>query len=122
MTFPVIKYKYNDVDDAKILAELVDQKMKSLEKFIHDGESVACEVEFSKVAPHNNGQIHQVTANLTVNGNAYRAEATEESFEKAVDEVRSELDKEMRRAKEKQVTLDKNAGREAKERMLEDNQ
>jgi ribosomal subunit interface protein len=118
MTFPTINYKFNDLEEAKALTDVVDQKCASLEKYFSDSESVSCDVTFSKVATQQNGQIHRIEANLSVDGTLYRAEATEESFEKAIDEVRAELDKEIRRSKDKQVTLDKQAGREAKEQML----
>jgi ribosome-associated translation inhibitor RaiA len=48
----------------------------------------------------------------------YRAEATENTFDGAIDKVRDELDAELSRAKDKQVTLDKDAGRELKAQLL----
>jgi len=63
--------------------------------------------------------VHRVEVNLMVDGALFRADATENSFELAIDEVRNELDKELRRAKDKQVTMDKSAGRAAKEQMLD---
>jgi len=118
MTFPTINYKFNDIEEAQDLTDLVEQKLSSLEKFFHNKGVMLCEVVFNKVAPQQNGQIHRLEVSLTIDGTTYRAEATEESFEKAIDEVKSELDKELRRSKDKQVTLDKQAGREAKEQML----
>ena len=118
MTFPTINYKYNSLDEAQALADLVDQKMAVFDKYIGGAKSVTCDVEFSKVAPQQKGQIFHMEVNLMIEGSLYRAEATEESFEKAIDEVRDELDKELRRAKEKQATLDKQAGREVKEKMM----
>ncbi|MCB9814972.1 ribosome-associated translation inhibitor RaiA [Candidatus Nomurabacteria bacterium] len=120
MTFPTINYKFNDLDEAQALTDLIEQKFTSLEKYLHRGNSGTCDVEFSKVSPQLSGKVHQVGVNLLVEGTLYRAEATEESFEKAIDEVRDELDKELRRAKDKQVTMDKQSGREAKEMMLND--
>ncbi len=119
MTFPVINYKFNNLEEAQSLTDLVERKLSSIEKYLHTEESGTCDVEFSKVAAQQNGEIHRVEVNLRVEGDLYRAEATEESFEKAIDEVRAEIDKEMRRAKDKQVTKDKQAGREAKEMMLD---
>ncbi|MFT7644491.1 MAG: ribosomal subunit interface protein [Candidatus Paceibacteria bacterium] len=119
MTFPTINYKYNDLPEAQALAPVVDQKMAAFEKYLHDNKPASCDVEFQKVAPRQNGQIYRVEVNLIINGTLFRAEATEESFEKAIDEVRNELDKEIRKAKEKQETLDKQAGREMKEKMLD---
>ncbi|MCB9816149.1 ribosome-associated translation inhibitor RaiA [Candidatus Nomurabacteria bacterium] len=119
MTFPSINYKFNDLAEAQALTELIEKKCEAFSKYLHDNDAVTCEIEFQKVAPQQNGQVHQVEANLQINGTLYRAVATEETFEKAIDEVRDELDKELRTAKEKQVTRDKQAGREAKEMMME---
>ena len=118
MTFPTINYKFNDLEEAQALTDIVEQKCSTLEKYFSGVDSVSCEVTFSKVAPQQNGQIHKLEANLTLDGTLHRAEATEESFEQAIDEVRAELDKELRRAKDKQATLDIQAGREAKEQMM----
>ncbi|HEY0964760.1 MAG TPA: ribosome-associated translation inhibitor RaiA [Candidatus Paceibacterota bacterium] len=115
MAFTIINYKYNGMNEAKDLAEIMDQKMATLEKFIRDGAPVTCDVEFEKVTAQQQGRIFRVEANLTMNGELYRAEATEESFEKAIDVVRSELNQELRRVKEKKVTKYKKGGRTLKE-------
>jgi ribosomal subunit interface protein len=118
MTFPTINYKYNDLAEAQTLATVVDQKLAAFDKYLTGARAITCDVEFAKVAPQQSGQIYRLEANLLIDGTLYRAEATEESFEKAIDEVRDELDKELRRAKEKHETLDKQAGREMKEKLL----
>jgi ribosomal subunit interface protein len=113
MTFPTISYKYNGLEEAKSLAGVVDQKFGTLTKFIGDNPTT-CEVEFEKVATHQHGRFYRVEANLGIKGDLYRAEATEDSFEKAVDEVRYGLEQELSKAKDKHHTQDKEAGREAK--------
>ncbi len=118
MTFPNINYKFNGLAEAQALTDIVEQKCAAFEKYIPENSDVICDVEFEKVAPQNNGQVHRLEVNLSIDGHLYRAVATEESFEKAIDEVRDELDKEIRRAKEKQETLQKQGGREVKEQML----
>lgn len=118
MTFPTISYKYNGIEEAKSLSDVVDQKFASLHKFVSQGAAVVCEVEFEKASGHQQGRIHRVEVNLSINGHLYRAEATENTFEEAIDVVRDELDTELSRAKDKQVTLDKAAGREVKEQLL----
>jgi len=119
MEFPIINFKYNDLKEAMGLSDLMEQKMQSLTKFLSKDQSITCDVEFEKVAPQKSGQVHRVEVNLMVDGALFRADATENSFELAIDEVRNELDKELRRAKDKQVTMDKSAGRAAKEQMLD---
>ncbi len=118
MSFSTINFKYNDIPEAPALSGLVEQKVQSLKKFISETDSVTCDAEFEKVAQQQSGSVYRFEINLLVNGTLFFAEATEDSFEKAIDEVRDELDKELRRAKDKQVTLSKQAGREAKEQML----
>ncbi|MDA8596931.1 ribosome-associated translation inhibitor RaiA [Candidatus Pacebacteria bacterium] len=117
MTFPMISFKATSTEMDESLQQLVDQKFSSLDKFIGDETDVKCEVEFEKVAPHNSGEVHRVEANLWLHGTLYRAEATESSFEVAIDEVRDELDKELRRANDKRDTLVKDGGRKIKEMM-----
>jgi ribosomal subunit interface protein len=119
MQFPIINFKYNDLNEAAALSGLMEQKMQSLTKFLNEEQSITCDIEFEKVAPQKAGQVYRVEVNLMVDGTLFRADATENNFETAIDEVRNELDKEMRRAKDKQVTLDKDAGRAAKEQMLD---
>lgn len=109
-----ITFKYNNLPDVHGLSDLVEQKLQSLNKYLSGKDSVLCEAEFEKVAPQQNGQIHRFEINLTVDGELFRAEATEDSFEKAIDEVRDELSKELRRTKSKRDTLAKKAGRAIK--------
>lgn len=113
-----INYKYNDLEEAKAVAPIMDAKLQMLEKFTTEGSSVLCEVEFEKIATHQNGKIFRAEANVTIDGRLYRAEAVEDSFEKAIDEVRNELDKELRRSKDKQQSMLKRAGRRVKEALL----
>ena len=114
MSFPIINFKatQTDLDDA--MRTLTEQKLQTLEKFFGDA-SVLCDVEFEKVAAHQNGDIYRVEVNLQVDGTLFRAEATLDSFEKAIDEVRDELDKELRRARKKHDTLVRRGGRMIKD-------
>ncbi len=111
MTFPTISYKHNNLEETKLLTTLVDQKFQTLKKFIAPQSVIRCAVEFEKVGGHQQGRIYRVEANLSVNGILYRAEATEENFERAIDVVRDELDTELGKAKDKNDTLSRKAGR-----------
>jgi ribosomal subunit interface protein len=117
MTFPTISYKFNGIEEAKSLTELVDQKIGSLKKIIKDEAVVVCEVEFEKASAHTHGKVYRVEVNLAIDGHLYRAEATEHTYEEAIDRVRDELDGELSRAKDKQLTLEKNQGRILKEQL-----
>lgn len=111
-----VTYKYNDLEEAKALAPVMDAKMQHvLQKYIDEGSVVLCEVEFEKVSDHQSGKIFRVEANVSVDGALMRAEAVEDSFEKAIDEVRDEVDKKLRRTKGKQQSMLRRAGRKLKE-------
>jgi len=110
-----INFNYNNHAEAQTLTNIAEQKLSTLHKFISNGQTVLCEAEFDKVAANNKGAIFQFAVNLQVEGDLYRAEAVEESFEAAVDEVRDELDKKLRRNKSKKDTLGKKAGRALKQ-------
>ena len=113
MTFPTITFKQTNITVDDHLPDLIEQKLITLEKFIGEAPSL-CEVEFERLTHQQTGDIHRVEVNLTVTGKLYRAEATAESFEAAVDEVRDELDAELRRTREKDNTLLKRGGRKLK--------
>lgn len=115
MAFPTITTKVTNADISDELKDILEQKLHSLEKFIGNETDVKCDVEFEKVAPHENGPIYRIEANLFVAGVMHRAEATRESFAEAIDEVRDELDKELRRHNKKHTTLLKKGGRRFKE-------
>ncbi len=119
MTFPNINYKFNDLAEAQALTDVIEQKCTVFEKYLHGDEAVKCDIEFQKVAPQQNGKIYQVETNLLIDGTLFRAVATEESFERAIDVMRDELDREISRAKDKRESLNKQAGREMKEKMLQ---
>ncbi len=111
----MIQFKATNTELEGTLQDLIEQKMQTLEKFLGDDTSVKCEVEFEKVTAQQSGQIHRVEVNLFRNGKLFRAEATEDSFEKAIDEVRDELDKELRRDRKKKETMLKRGGRAIKQ-------
>jgi ribosomal subunit interface protein len=109
-----INFKYNNHAEAQELSDITEQKLATLKKFIAADQSIICDAEFDKVAANKKGAIFRFSTNLQVDGDMYRADATEESFEAAVDEVRDELDKKLRRTKSKKDSLGKKAGRAMK--------
>jgi len=114
MTFPSIKFKFTNTESNEQLQFLTEQKLQPLSKYIGDAPAL-CEVEYEKLNHQNSGDVYRIEVNLDVNGKFFRAEAALDSFEKAVDEVQSELDKELRRANTKKETLLRKGGRKIKE-------
>jgi ribosomal subunit interface protein len=115
MAFPNINFKITNANVGDELKAVVASKLSSLEKFIGEAPSV-CDFEFERVTNHHQqGNIHRVEINLEVNGKLFRAETTEETFEKAIDKVRHEIEEGLRRASNKENTLFKKGSRKLKE-------
>jgi ribosomal subunit interface protein len=117
MTFPTIQFKSLQGEATDDLKVLVDQKFESLEKYVGNETDVTCEVEFEKIVSHQSGRIYRVEANFWLAGNLFRAEATEESFEQAIDAVRQELDTLLRRTSDKNESLFRKGARKVKDMM-----
>lgn len=115
MTTPNISFKYTDAEVNYELQNLLTHKLEALYKYFE--EPTLIEVEFRREAPKNNGDVFVVEVNCTVKGELYRATATKESFEKAIDAVRNDLDKELRRARKKRNNLFIKGARRIKEMM-----
>ena len=117
MSFPVITFKHTNIPVAYHLEELVTQKFQSLAHHVTGDTTARCEVEFEKVAPHHNGPVYRVEANILCSGAVYRAVKTAESFEKAIDTVRAEIDRELQRARTKKQSLWRKGARRMKDIM-----
>lgn len=119
MVFKNIIFKHTNVKSDDTLREYTSAKLELLNKHISATETdITCEVEFEREAPEqHSGSVYRVEVNLLVAGNLYRAEATEASFEAAVDKVRNELDQELRRSNSKRTSLFRRGSRKIKEMM-----
>lgn len=117
MIFKNITYKHTNIETDHKLDSLVEQKLVSLEKYVEPEAEARVEVEFEKIPSHKTGPICRLEINVWVQGVLYRSESTEDTFEMAVDVVRNELDKEMRRAHSKRHSLLRRGSRKIKEMM-----
>lgn len=117
MAFPIIQFKATNTVLEGEYQDLVEHKFASFERYVGQATDLKCEVEFEKIGAQNSGPIFRVEANFYRDGTLFRAEATEDSFEKAIDEVRNELDKEMRRTLNKRETLLRRGSRAIKDMM-----
>ncbi len=117
MNFPTITFTHKNVSPDHTLQNLVTSKLTSLQKYLDGARSVRCEVEFERVTSHQHGPICRIEANLWRGDRLARAEATEETFEKAIDEVRRNLEHELERAHDKRVSMFRKGARRIKDMM-----
>lgn len=115
MTIQNIIFKHTNVGSDTALEALVAEKLAVLNKYLPEVCDVTCEVEFERIPSHQSGKIYRLEANLMVNGALYRAEALAESFEAAIDLVKSDLDVEMNKSNKKKISLLKRGGRALKQ-------
>lgn len=117
MTFPTITFTHKNVSPDQTLQQLVTNKLTSLQKYLQGARSVRCEAEIERMMGRTQGPICRIEVNLWRGDRLTRAEATEETFEKAVDEVRRNLEHELERAHDKRVSLFRKGARRIKDMM-----
>ncbi len=117
MTFPRINTKATNITLTPQLEILLEQKFASLGKLLDDRVEARCEVELEKVTEHHSGKIYRAEVNLTVGGKLFRAEATEEQIEQAIDTARNELKHELQHVQGKRQSLWKRGHQKIKDMM-----
>lgn len=117
MTFPRINTKATNITVNEQMLELLEQKFAPLGKLIDIRGDERCDVELERFSDHNSGKIYRAEINLFSGGRMYRAEATEEQIEHAIDVARNELKHELQHAYGKRQSLFKR-GRQAIKNML----
>lgn len=115
MTFPKAHTKGTNYELTPQIEQHLEDKLNLLEKFVPEGAAVVCDVELEKVAPKQTGQIYRAEINLQVDGKLYRAEATEEKMEDAIDAAKNEVKREISRAAEKHQSLMRRGGKKIKD-------
>lgn len=116
MAFPHIAVKATNLELSPGLTALIDQKLTPLGKYIPDSATDAsCKVEVVKLTEHQSGKIYRVEINLFQHGRTFRTEATEEQVEKALDEARDELKRELEHMHGKRQSLVRRGARVVKD-------
>lgn len=117
MSFPMINFKITNAEVSDQLKTVTEHKLASLDKFIGDNPAI-CDVQFEKITNHHQqGRVYRVEINLEIGGQFYRAEATDENFEKAIDVVKGDIEHELQSARGKQETLWRQGARRIKNMM-----
>ncbi|NCN52251.1 ribosome-associated translation inhibitor RaiA [Candidatus Parcubacteria bacterium] len=110
MTFSITHIQGSNIEVTDTLRTLVEQKFAKLGKFIGDRPDVTCDIELEKMTGSHSGNIFRAEVNIRVGGKLYRAEATTDQIEKSIDQMRNEVEREIRKAQSKEQTLVKRGG------------
>lgn len=104
------------IDLTRAINRHIEDKVNSLDKFIDSNdESAYARVEVEKTTNHHQkGEVFRAEINLHIAGADFRAESTAEDLYVAIDEVKEEMSKELRRNKGKKETKWKRGARAIK--------
>lgn len=103
-----INIKTTNIDLTDALSAYVEEKIRGVEKFMaaHEHEDVPVYVEVGKTSNHHHaGDIFRAEANVTVRGKHFRAVSKQSDLYSAIDDMRSELVREINSYKGKERTL-----------------
>lgn len=108
-----IHIKTKNMDLTEAIQNHVESKINELEKLITDPiESVEAWVEVGKSTNHHNkGEVFKATVDIKMPGRVVRAEEELEDLYMAVNQVKDELQRELKRHKEKQITKARKSSR-----------
>jgi ribosomal subunit interface protein len=111
-----ISIKSTDFNMTPDIEAYVREKLESLEKHVDLGgeENLLAEVEFQRSKHHKKGDVFRVEVNLSFKGKVIRSESKKHDPRVAIDDVRKQLDKRIRRSKGKRFDLLKRGGRKLK--------
>ncbi len=114
--FPHIGVKTTDFEQTAEIEGILEKRLKTLEKFLPEGETMmVCAVELQKQTGQQSGRIFRAEINLHIGDKLFRAEATEERMEDAIDQAKNELKSALVRARGKRQSLFRRGAQKIKE-------
>ena len=111
--------KTKDLNLTDTIEDYLEKKLASLEKFLSDfnQESIIAEIEVGRTTRHHQtGDIFRAEINLSINGKLFRVESERDDLYAAIDEVRDDLEQEIRKFKTKKDTIYIRGARSLKKR------
>lgn len=116
--FPHINIKTTHFEQTAIIEEVLKKRLKTLEKFLPTGKTrLVCAVELEKLTGQETGRIFRAEINLQVAGALFRATATEERMEDAIERAKNELKSELIRTSGRRQSLFRRGTKRIKEMM-----
>lgn len=105
--------KTKNMEMTEAIDSYISTKTSELEKFINQPlESVEAWVEVGKNTNHHkNGEVFEATIDIKMPGKVFRAKEAKEDLYVAINEVKDELQREIRKYKEKQISKKRKGSR-----------
>lgn len=116
-----IEVKTTNLELTDAISEYLTEKIVSLERFINvpDDTEVLAEVELAKRTDHHQSgdDLFKAEINLSISGKMFRVVSNKSDIYAAIDDMKDDIIREVRKDKEKQETLVRKGARAAKEMM-----
>ncbi len=100
--------KTKDLEISIAIEDYIDKKLGTLNKFVVDAneELAVAQVELARTTRHHRtGDIFRAEINLSLDGKLFRAESEKDDIYAALDDVRDELEREIKKFKTKKETI-----------------
>ena len=115
----ITNIRYTNITKIEAVEDYILKKLEALNKFkaILGGEenSVVANVEVGRISKHHlKGDVFRAEINLSVKGKIFRAVSEKGDLFSAIDDMQSEVVREVRKTKNRQSTLTKKGNLEMK--------
>lgn len=116
MSMMNIKVQATNMKLTDDIQEYLNKKLAHFENYLdQNGGNALCEVELEKTTDHHKqGDIYRAEINVTDDGRHHRAASRQENIYAAIDEVKDEMSRELRKSKGKHMTLVRRGGAKVK--------
>lgn len=106
--FMKINIKSRDLQITPAIEDYLYKKLETLRRFFGDmnQDLISGEAELCRTTRHHqSGVIFRAEVNLEINGKMFRVESEKDDLYAAIDEVRDDLEREIKKFKEKKDTV-----------------
>lgn len=102
-----INIKSKNFEMTPEIEEYINNKVSSVEKFlqVNHEENVLVEFEVEQSTHHKKGEVYRAEMNLSIRGNLFRGDSENYDVKTAIDNVRDQIEKQIRRSKKKHIVL-----------------
>lgn len=109
----IIKIKGTNLELTPQIREYLQQRLEDIDKFLANvGGTQQAEIELAKTTEHHQrGRIYKAEIMISLKGETIRAESKKENIHQAIDDVKDDITREIRKYKEKRSTQSRKKAR-----------
>ena len=107
-----LNIKATSMELTPAIREYVEEKITALEKMVDDSDTTAhADVEVGQTSKHHqHGDIFRAEINLSIAGEMLRVESQQDNLYAAIDEVKDEMQRQLRKVKTKRESAQRKGG------------